>query len=140
SSTSGATVYVAAFSSADERRTNLARDRVPVFGGGSRDLELVLWDLAQVRYLDRSSELARLVAQQFQDNVPLTNHPVDTAPLRVLESANMPAVLIEMGYLTNPEQARLLQGAEFQGTLVQDIFNAIVSFRESLDTNRMGER
>jgi hypothetical protein len=33
-------------------------------------------------------------------------HPTEQAPLRVLESANMPAVLIELGYLSNPEQEK----------------------------------
>jgi N-acetylmuramoyl-L-alanine amidase len=137
---SGATVYVAAFTDDDERRTSMSNDRLPVFGGGSRDLELVLWDFAQVRFLDRSSELARLIGGQFEQTVPLEARPIDTAPFRVLESANMPAVLIEMGYLTNPAQERLLQGAEFQGTLVQGIFNAIVQFRDYLDASANGER
>src|SRR5712691_11510270 len=68
-------------------------DRLPTFGGGSRDIELVPWDLAQTRHLDRSAAFADLLAQQFHDRVPLAAHPVDRAPLRVLESANMPAIL-----------------------------------------------
>ena len=38
----------------------------------------------------------------------MATRPIDRAPLRVLESANMPAVLVEVGYLTNPAQATLI--------------------------------
>jgi N-acetylmuramoyl-L-alanine amidase len=127
---SGAAIYVAAFDERDHAATSLAREQVPVFGGGSRDIEIVLWDLAQTRHLDQSAELARIIEEQFQDRVPLTSPSIDRVPFRVLESANMPAVLVEMGYLTNDDQERLLASAAFQSTLVQALFEAIVRFRD----------
>jgi N-acetylmuramoyl-L-alanine amidase len=62
----------------------------------------------------------------------MAGRPIDHAPLRVLESANMPAVLIEMGYLTNANQEKQLVSAQFQGTFVQTLVDAIVKFRDSL--------
>ena len=56
----------------------------------------------------------------------------DRAPFRVLEPANMPAVLIEMGYLTNAEQEKQLAGSAFQNAFVQAVFDAIVEFRDAL--------
>jgi N-acetylmuramoyl-L-alanine amidase len=50
----------------------------------------------------------------------------------VLESANMPAVLIELGYVSNPEQEKLLNGEAFQNTFVQRLADAVVRFRELL--------
>jgi N-acetylmuramoyl-L-alanine amidase len=41
-------------------------------------------------------------------------------------------VLIELGYLTNPDQAKLLTGEAFQNTAAQAIFDAIVRFRDTL--------
>ena len=107
-------------------------DRLPAFGGGSRDIELVLWDLAQTRHLGQSTTFAALLEQQLHDRVPLVARPVDHAPLRVLESANMPAVLVEMGYLTNADQEKLLAGDGFQNTLVQAIYDAIVRYRDAV--------
>jgi N-acetylmuramoyl-L-alanine amidase len=66
----------------------------------------------------------------MQGHIPLAKNPVDSAPLRVLEPANMPAVLIEMGYLTNAEQEKQIAGPEFQGALVQAIVEAVVKFRD----------
>ncbi|MGH9141082.1 MAG: N-acetylmuramoyl-L-alanine amidase family protein, partial [Vicinamibacterales bacterium] len=100
--------------------------------GGSREIELVPWNLAQTRHLDQSSAFADLLQQAFHDRVPLAAKPVDRAPLRVLESANMPAVLVELGYLTNAGQAKLLAGDGFQNAIVQALFDAIVKFRDTL--------
>ena len=131
-SASGASIYVAAFDRDAAQASAGGAERVPAFGGGSREIELVPWDLAQTRHLDQSSTFADLLQQAFHDHVPLAARPVDRAPLRVLESANMPAVLLEVGYLSNAEQAKLLAGDAFQNAVVQALFDAIVKFRETL--------
>ena len=131
--TMGAAIFCAAFDKEAAQTAGAAGlDRLPTFGGGSRDIELVPWDLAQTRHLDRSAAFADLLEQTFRGRLPLAARPVDRAPLRVLESANMPAVLIELGFLTNAEQAALLTGDAFQNTAVQAVFEAIVKFRDLL--------
>ena len=130
--TTGAAIFCAAFDKeAAQTAAAGGTERLPTFGGGSRDIELLPWDLAQTRHLDRSEAFAELLQQQFQGHLPLASRPIDRAPLRVLESANMPAVLIELGYLTNAEQARTLAGETFQNNAAQAIFDAIVRFRDS---------
>ena len=132
--TAGASVFIAAFdkNAEDQARASLGTERLPTFSGGQRDIELVLWDFAQIRHLDRSAELAEIVEQQLRDHIPLSSRAIDRAPLRVLESANMPAVIIEMGYLTNAGQEKQLMGSEFQNALVQSLVDTIVKFRDRL--------
>ncbi len=139
-STSGALLYTAAFEGDAGRlaRAALTPEHVPAFGGGSRDIEFVPWNFAQIAHVEHSSALAALLEEQFHDRVPLSDRPVTSAPLRVLESANMPAVLIEMGYLTNPDQEKQLAGAEFQNTFVQAVIDAMVRYRDVLDEKRRG--
>ena len=130
---SGATIYYAEFDKTTVRSAVPDRgERVPTFGGGSREIELVLWDLAQTRHAEQSAAFADILEQQLHDRIPLTEHPVDRAPLRVLESANMPAVLVEVGFLSNAQQERLLAGEAFQATFAQAILDSIVRFRDSL--------
>jgi len=129
---SGAAVYVAAFDDSIAADAPLRPERMPVFGGGTRDIELIPWNLAQIAHRERSDRVAALVAAEFEHRVPLAGRPIDHAPLRVLESANMPAVLIEMGYLTNADQEKQLISAPFQNTVVQTLVDAIVKFRDSL--------
>jgi N-acetylmuramoyl-L-alanine amidase len=130
--TAGAAIFYAAFDKADAESTGGGHERIPAFGGGLRDIEMVPWDLAQIRHLDRSSAFADLLYQQLKDRVPMASRPTDQAPLRVLESANMPAVLIELGYLSNPDQEKLIAGDAFQGTFVQGFYDALIRFRDAL--------
>jgi N-acetylmuramoyl-L-alanine amidase len=132
-STSGATIFSAAFDGAAQAAAIAGGvERVPTFGGGLRDIELVRWDLAQTRHVDQSNAFAALLEQQFNGRIPLARRPSDVAPLRVLETANMPAVLIEMGYLTNSEQEKLLVSDVFQNAVVQSVYDAIIRFRDAL--------
>lgn len=130
----GASILYAAFDEAAglTGRASLGAAKLPTFGGGLRDIDLVPWDLAQIRHIDRSGELAMILADQFRDHIPLSPHPVDRASLRVLASANMPAVMVEMGYLSNGDQEMKMAGAEFQNALVQAVYDAVVKFRELL--------
>jgi N-acetylmuramoyl-L-alanine amidase len=130
--TAGATIFCADFDQDTARAAAGNPDRVPAFGGGTRDIELVLWDFAQTRHLDQSTAFAGLLEEQLHDHIPLAAQAVDRAPLRVLESANMPAVLVEMGYLTNADQEKLLAGDAFQNALVQGLYDAIVKYRDRL--------
>jgi N-acetylmuramoyl-L-alanine amidase len=129
---SGATIYYAA---ADPEQPAPAAPpaRVPTFGGGARAIELVAWDQAQTRHIDQSAAFAAILERAFHDRVPLGPHSIERAPLGVLASANMPAVLVEMGLLTNPAQARRLADVEFQNALVQAITEAVITFRDSLE-------
>jgi N-acetylmuramoyl-L-alanine amidase len=130
--TAGATIFRAAFGSDAQAAAAHKPERVPSFGGGLRDIEMVPWDLAQTRHLERSTAFAQMLEQQFRDHVPLAAKPIDDAPLRVLESANMPAVLIELGYLSNPDQEKLIAGDGFQTAFVQAFYDAVVHYRDSL--------
>jgi N-acetylmuramoyl-L-alanine amidase len=136
-STTGAVIFYAAFAPEAEQPAHAtAPERLPAFGGGSRDIEIVPWDMAQFRHLDKSAELARVLEQQLRGRVPLAPHPIERAPLPLLESANMPAVLVEMGFLSNPDQEKQLANHDFQNTLVQAVFDAVVNFRGYLEQTR----
>src|SRR5262249_37250662 len=104
-------------------------ERLPALGGGMRDIELVPWNLAQIRHKDQSEAFATYIVDALKDHIPLAARPIDHAPLRVLESANMPAVLVEVGYLSNPAQEKQIAGNDFQTTLVQGVMDAIVRYR-----------
>jgi len=130
--TSGAAIYVAAFDRDAAQASAGGGERVPTFGGGSREIELVPWNLAQTRHLDQSSAFATFLEQALHEHVPMSARPLERAPLRVLESANMPAILVELGYLTNAEQAKMLGSDSFQNGVAQALFEAIVKFRDTL--------
>jgi N-acetylmuramoyl-L-alanine amidase len=132
-SASGAEVFYLSLAEYGEEAARIARgesDAVPVFGGGTREIEVILWDMAQVRHIDRSAELAKAIDGALREKLPTSPRGVQEAPLRVLVGANMPAVLVEMGFLTNAQEERALSGDARQADLVQALFDAVARFRE----------
>ena len=106
-------------------------ESLPVFGGGTRDIELILWEMAQARYIEESAVLARAVEASLRQRVPMSPRAIQQAPFRVLVGANMPAVLVEMGFITNADQEKQLRSDQFQDSLVQALVESITRFRET---------
>jgi N-acetylmuramoyl-L-alanine amidase len=103
---------------------------VPVVGGGSRSIDIVPWDLAQIPYANQSAVLAATVARHLSEHgVPLFARPTARLPLRSLVAANMPAVLVEVGFLTNAGDEHALTSDARQNAIVDAILDAIADAR-----------
>ena len=109
---------------------------VPVIGGGVRQIDLVQWEMAQVRYLDQSARLADIVHEELSRRVPMSTRGVQEAPFRVLVGANMPAVLIEMGFVSNEGDEQRLRSVQFQNAVVDTLTDSILRFRSYIETVR----
>jgi len=132
---SGAEVFYLAvddYADAAERVSRGERAAVAVFGGGTRDIEVIPWEMAQVRYMEASAALAQAVEASLRERVTMSPRALQQAPFRVLVGANMPAVLIEMGFITNAAQEQALSGGEFQSAFVQGIYSSIVRYRDAI--------
>ena len=103
---------------------------VPVYGGGLRAIEPVPWDIAQLPFSEKSAQLGAILVRHLAERkVPLRTTSAVQAPLRVLVGANMPAVLLELGFLSNADDELALAGAELPGTLVEAILASIAEVR-----------
>jgi N-acetylmuramoyl-L-alanine amidase len=104
-----------------------AAQSVPVVGGGSRVIDTVPWQLAQIPHAARSLTLAQWLAARLGDaGLPTHSTPVLQAPLRALVGANMPAVLLELGFLTNADDAQTLGSAAFH-TAVSEVITTVIN-------------
>ena len=106
---------------------------LPVINGGTRALEIVRWDLAQARHVDNSGVLAGLIEEELRGRVSMGPRPRQQAPLRVLVGANMPAALVEIAYLSNPEQEKVASTDAYQGLVAQALYEAVVRFRAQVE-------
>jgi len=134
--TRGAEVYYLRGDEAEieARRAAVASGTVvPVLGGGTRSIALILWDAAQAGYLERSAALASVLERALGERVEMSPRAVRQAPFRVLVGTTMPAALVEVGYLSNPEQERQLASAAHQDRIVQALYDALVAFRGSIE-------
>jgi N-acetylmuramoyl-L-alanine amidase len=128
---SGAEVFYLSLDRADEEARTVAESEgvaMPVFGGGTREIDVILWEMAQARHIEESAGLARAIEVQLRTSVPMSPRAIQQAPFRALVGANMPAVLVEMGYLTNATQEVQLSNPDFQARLVAALTEAIRKF------------
>jgi N-acetylmuramoyl-L-alanine amidase len=132
----GAEVYFLTVERADAEARKKAGDNattLPALGGGSREIDLILWETAQARYLEQSSALAGFVEQALTGRIEMSPRAVQQAPFRVLVGANMPAALVEIGYLSNAEQETQLASSTYQDRVAQALLDALIKFREFLE-------
>ncbi|MEZ5318699.1 MAG: N-acetylmuramoyl-L-alanine amidase [Vicinamibacterales bacterium] len=107
--------------------------RIPAMGGGTRLIEAVPWDLAQLPHADASRTLGAIVARQLAAHgVPLFIRATDQLPLRALVGANMPAVQVEMGFLSNAGDAGALNGQDRPQAIVEAVVAAIIEVRNGI--------
>lgn len=110
---------------------------LPVLGGATRSIDVIQWDLAQVRHVDQSSAFAAILEDSLRGaKVKMAARPRQDAPIRLLTSVNMPAALIEMAYLTNAADRRLVRSEDYQNAMAQGIYDAVVRFRAYLEDQR----
>jgi N-acetylmuramoyl-L-alanine amidase len=136
---SGAEVYYARLDREGEDARRAAEDEgvaLPVLGGTMRSIDVIQWDLAQARHVEASEVLAGILERDLRAQVSMSARPRHEAPLRVLTGVNMPAALVEMGYLTNAAQERQVQTEAYQSSIAQAIYNSIVEFRGYLESRR----
>lgn len=101
------------------------------------DLELILWDLAQSYHLAESQRFATLIQEELNLALGLRDRGVRQAPFRVLMGASMPAVLVELGFLSNPSEEEKLQSSAYLGELVDALLRAIVRFRAQIEREQI---
>jgi N-acetylmuramoyl-L-alanine amidase len=106
---------------------------LPTLGGGQRAVELILWEMAQARHLNESARLARVIEGEMRQRVAMSPRAIQQAPFRVLVGANMPAVLVETGFITNPTEEKRLNTPDYQSQLVNALLAAVVRFKAGAD-------
>jgi N-acetylmuramoyl-L-alanine amidase len=136
--TSGAQIYYMAADPVGDaaRKVAATRQSLPALGGGYREIEMVPWELAQLRHLGESALLAGSLEEQMRGRVRLNLRPVQQAPFLVLAGANMPAVLVEIGFLSNPDEEQQLVADAYQSAVAQAILDGLLRFREVADLAR----
>ncbi len=86
------------------------------------------WDKIQSRHKTTSSVLAKLIRNRIDQQLIFVSSNIQGAPLMVLEGADMPAVVIEIGYITNPSEEKSLRDINVLSKIAKGIHNAIDEF------------
>ncbi|WP_412069802.1 N-acetylmuramoyl-L-alanine amidase family protein [Rubrivirga sp. IMCC43871] len=92
----------------------------------------ILRSLAMSAYQEESQHLATLIEGEFV-RAGRRSRGVKQDNFMVLWAASMPAVLVEVGFVTNPDEARLLSSREGVEQTARAIFNAVRAYKESYE-------
>lgn len=136
----GSSVYCLSLSGASDQAAKLLADKENmsnILGGAflrpaslSKDpnLNQILLDLMQNNSMKESFRFAELTLEGFKGVHPLKFTNYRQANFIVLRAPDIPSVLVEVAYITNREDERLLNQSAFQQKIAQTLANAILTY------------
>lgn len=89
----------------------------------------VMFALYQNAFIDRSLNFAKYIQDEYKGAIRTTNRGVKQAELFVLYKTTMPAVLTEVGFISNPDEEAYMMSDEGQGTIAVCLYNAFANYK-----------
>lgn len=90
----------------------------------------IIFEFMQDKYMSQSVHLASLVQQQLHHTCRRIDRGVHQAGFLVLKASAMPSILIELGFISTPEEERYLNSKEGINTLSKGIFRAFLAYKQ----------
>ncbi|HEY2994718.1 MAG TPA: N-acetylmuramoyl-L-alanine amidase [Methylomirabilota bacterium] len=123
---------------------SVAQLEKPANGKGAARADIVksiLWDLAQSEYQAESSRLAETVLDTMTLALRIPNRGVKQAGFYVLGGAAMPAILVEIGFVTNPKEEKRLKESRYRDEIARAIVSGLGDYKRTWDARaRAAER
>jgi N-acetylmuramoyl-L-alanine amidase len=114
--------------SSDWARSVAATENGTTAGGEPGDVEFIVWELVQNRFINRSAAFAEFLQERACRSLSLPDRGVRQAGFRVLVGAYMPAVLVELGFLSNAGEESRLDDRNYQRQLARAIGDAVLAY------------
>ncbi|PKP94263.1 MAG: N-acetylmuramoyl-L-alanine amidase [Alphaproteobacteria bacterium HGW-Alphaproteobacteria-16] len=129
---SGATVYTLSEVASDKEAARLAarENKSDILAGidlaqQNRDVSSILIDLTQRETMNASANFARLLGREAQGLIPVKPNYHRMASLLVLKAPDMPSVLFETGYISNPSDAAFINSADGRRRIAETVSRAV---------------
>ncbi len=110
--------------------------------GGVHDLQDLVLKIARTEKIDESKELAEDIQDSLSRRIQKTSKPVKNrgvrkAPFVVLIGADMPSILTEISFLSNPADEQLLKKPEQRQKVAEGLYQGVASYLESMNSVTM---
>ncbi|WII72330.1 N-acetylmuramoyl-L-alanine amidase [Bdellovibrio sp. 22V] len=99
------------------------------------DVAAIVEDLHRQNRLMSSLRLTQTLTSVWGADQNAAHATIKQAPFYVISKTTMPSVLIEIGFLTNPKEAKRLLTSDYQNDLAQKIYSALLSYKEKMDNH-----
>ena len=106
-----------------------------IAGEGEDDIMMILWDMAQTNYIKQSSQLAEHIQIELNALLGTVNRGIKQAPFKVLTGVACPAVLVEVAFISNPQEEQQLTTDEFQNNVARAIYRGLSNFLRTYSQN-----
>lgn len=93
----------------------------------------IMFEFIQSANMERSIELARFIQRSVCSNVGRNDKGVHQAGFLVLRETSMPSCLIELGFITTPEEENFLNTEEGQASMAEAFYKAFVKYRKKYE-------
>jgi N-acetylmuramoyl-L-alanine amidase len=103
-----------------------------------QDLKRILEDLKRNYRIEQSSELGKTLLQTLIANntsIKFGNRSIRQAPFWVVSATKVPAVLVELGFITHSQEGQRLAESDYQLELAHSLYEGIVKFKETMDNS-----
>lgn len=97
-------------------------------GEENSDVKNILIDLMKRETANFSAEFSRTLVRQLKTNVGLSRDPERAAAFKVLRQTHAPSVLVELGYISNPDESRRMQTTTWQDNMAASLTAAVEAF------------
>ena len=138
-SAKGLSVYTLSETASDKEAAALAEreNKVDIVAGlnlmeHSKEVPDILINLAQRETMNRSSEFAGFMVQEMRKSVQLKDNTHRFAGFAVLKAPDVPSVLLEMGYLSNRTEERLLKQKSYRKKLAVSTSKAVEKYFDNM--------
>ena len=101
--------------------------------GRAEVLKSILWDLQQSEFQTESSRLAETVLDTMTQSLRIPNRGVKQAGFYVLGGAAMPAILVEIGFVTNPREEKRLKESRYRDEIARGIVGGLADYKRTWD-------
>ena len=99
----------------------------------------IVFSLMQNTFLDQSISIAEKIEDEFANRAKRKSRGLKQAPFYVISRVNMPSILIEAGFLTNPKEEDFLNTELGKDHIASAIFRGFRSYKESVDGAKISE-
>lgn len=98
----------------------------------------IIFEFMQDKYMEQSVHLASLVQKQFRHTCNRVDRGVHQAGFLVLKASAMPSILVELGFISTPEEERYLNSENGTNTLAKGIYNAFLNYKREHELRLTG--
>lgn len=133
----GATIYTLSERASDEQARRMAEkenasDLIAginvVDGEGDDEVKSILFDLMKRETANFSADFSNVLVRKLKPATALAREPQRAAAFKVLKQSHAPSVLVELGYLSHPEDEKLLKSAAWQKKVAGSITAAVDAY------------